>query len=224
MDKREVLRRIGEVGLVPVVRAASADEALAVAEAVRAGGVPVIEITLTVPGAVGVISEVVKRYGDEVLVGAGTVLDPETARACLLAGAQFIVSPSFNPGTIEMCRRYGVAVCPGALTPTEIVAAWAAGADVVKVFPCGAVGGAKYLRALKGPLPQIDLIPTGGVSLATAADFIEAGAFALGVGTDLVDTQAVRAGQAHKVTEAARSYLELVRGARSARDAGEVKA
>ena len=219
MDKREVLRRIGEVGLVPVVRAASAEEALAVVEAVKAGGVPIIEITLTVPGAVGVISEVAKRYKDEVLVGAGTVLDPETARACILAGGQFVVSPSFNPGTIELCRRYGVAVCPGALTPTEIVAAWQAGADVVKVFPCGAVGGAKYLRALKGPLPQIDLIPTGGVSLATAAEFIKAGAFALGVGTDLVDTQAIRAGQAHKVTEAARSYLELVRGARSDREA-----
>src|SRR5215213_6063460 len=224
MDKREVLGRIGEVGLVPVVRAASAEEALAVVEAVKAGGVPVIEITLTVPGAVGAISEIAKRYGDEVVVGAGTVLDPETARACILAGAQFVVSPSFNPGTIEMCRRYGVAVCPGALTPTEIVTAWQAGADVVKVFPCGAVGGAKYLRALKGPLPQIDLMPTGGVSLATAADFIKAGAFALGVGTDLVDTQAIRAGQAHKVTEAARSYLELVREARSARAVEEFNA
>ena len=215
MNKREVLRRITEVGLVPVVRAASAEEAMAVVEAIRAGGVTIIEITLTVPGAVGVISEVAGHYHNEVIVGAGTVLDAETARACILAGAQFIVSPSFNPGTIEMCRRYAIAVCPGALTPTEIVAAWQAGADIVKVFPCGAVGGAKYLRAVKGPLPQIDLIPTGGVSLATAAEFIRAGAFALGVGTDLVDTQAIRAGQPQKVTEAARAYVELVREARS---------
>lgn len=215
MDKREVLRRINDVGLVPVVRAASAEEALAVVEAIKAGGVPVIEITLTVPGAVGVISEIAARYHEEVLVGAGTVLDAETARACILAGAQFVVSPSLNPGTIELCRRYGVAVFPGALTPTEVVTAWQAGADVVKVFPCGAVGGPKYLRALKGPLPQVELIPTGGVSPATAEEFIKAGAFALGVGTDLVDTEAIRAGQAHKVTEAARSYLELVRVARS---------
>jgi 2-dehydro-3-deoxyphosphogluconate aldolase/(4S)-4-hydroxy-2-oxoglutarate aldolase len=215
MDKREVLGRIAEVGLIPVVRAASADEAMAVVEAIKAGGVPIIEITMTVPGALRVISEIAGRYGDEVVVGAGTVLDPETARACILAGAHFIVSPSFNPGTIEMCRRYAVTVCPGALTPTEIVTAWQTGADIVKVFPCGALGGAKYLRALKGPLPQIDLIPTGGISLSTAAEFIKAGAFALGVGTDLVDTQAIRAGQSQKVTEAARAYIDLVREARS---------
>jgi 2-dehydro-3-deoxyphosphogluconate aldolase/(4S)-4-hydroxy-2-oxoglutarate aldolase len=217
MEKREVLQRIADVGLVPVVRAASADEAMAVVEAIKAGGVPIIEITMTVPGAVRVISEVAEAYGEEVVVGAGTVLDPETARACILAGARFIVSPSFNPGTIEMCRRYAITVCPGALTPTEIVAAWQAGADIVKVFPCDALGGAKYLRALKGPLPQIDLIPTGGVSLATAAEFLKAGAFALGVGTDLVDTQAVRIGQPGKVTEAARAYVDLIREARHKR-------
>lgn len=224
MNKRDVLGRITEVGLVPVVRAASAEEAMAVVEAIKAGGVTIIEITLTVPGAVGVISEVAGRYHNEVIVGAGTVLDAETARACILAGAQFIVSPSFSPGTIELCRRYGITVCPGALTPTEIVTAWQAGADIVKVFPCGAVGGAKYLRAIKGPLPQIDLIPTGGVSLATAAEFIQAGAFALGVGTDLVDMQAIRAGQPQKVTEAARAYLELVREARSNGAAGRFNA
>lgn len=215
MEKREVLQRIAEIGLVPVVRAESADEAMAVVEAIKAGGVPIIEITMTVPGALRVISEIIERYGEEVVVGAGTVLDPETARACILAGAHFIVSPSFNPSTIEMCRRYAITVCPGALTPTEIIAAWQAGADIVKVFPCGALGGAKYLRALKGPLPQIDLIPTGGISMATAAEFIRAGAFALGVGTDLVDTQAIRTGQSRKVAEAARAYVDIVCEARS---------
>jgi 2-dehydro-3-deoxyphosphogluconate aldolase/(4S)-4-hydroxy-2-oxoglutarate aldolase len=185
-----------------------------VIEAIRAGGVPVLEITMTVPRAIKVIEQVADRYGSEVVVGAGTVLDAETARSCILAGASFVVSPALNVGTIEMCRRYSIAVMPGALTPTEVVTAWDAGADVVKVFPCGAVGGAKYLKALKAPLPQVEMIPTGGVSLATAAEFIEAGAFALGVGSDLVDTKAIRAGQPEKVTEAARSYVSTVRDAR----------
>jgi 2-dehydro-3-deoxyphosphogluconate aldolase/(4S)-4-hydroxy-2-oxoglutarate aldolase len=214
MNKQDVLRRVGEVGVVPVVRASSAEEAMQVIEAIRAGGVSVLEITMTVPRAVKVIEQVADRYGSEVVVGAGTVLDAETARACILAGASFVVSPALNVDTIETCRRYSIAVMPGALTPTEVVTAWAAGADLVKVFPCGALGGAKYLEALKAPLPQIELIPTGGVSLATAADFIEAGAFALGVGADLVDTKAIRAGQPEKVTEAARSYVSTVREAR----------
>jgi 2-dehydro-3-deoxyphosphogluconate aldolase / (4S)-4-hydroxy-2-oxoglutarate aldolase len=177
MNKQDVLRRIEEIGVVPVVRAASKQEAMQVIEAIRAGGVPVLEITMTVPGALKVIEQVAELYGSEVVVGAGTVLDAETARACILAGASFVVSPALNVETIEMCRRYSTAVMPGALTPTEVVTAWQAGADVVKVFPCGALGGAKYLKALKAPLPQIELIPTGGVSLATAAEFIEAGAF-----------------------------------------------
>ncbi len=214
MDKREVLQRIAEIGVVPVVRAATADEAMAVVDAIKAGGVPILEITMTVPGAVAVIGEVAARYGDDVLVGAGTVLDAETARACILAGARFVVSPSLNLGTIEMCKRYSIAVMPGALTPTEVVTAWQAGADVVKVFPCSAVGGAKYLKALKAPLPQIEMIPTGGVSLSTVSDFIEAGAFALGVGADLVDTKAIRNGQPEKVTEAAQAYVKAVRAAR----------
>jgi len=176
--------------------------------------VPVVEVTMTVPGAIDVIREMVKSSQGRVLVGAGTVLDPETARACMLAGAQFVVSPSLNVKTIEVCRRYGVPVIPGALTPTEVVTAWEAGADVVKVFPCSAVGGPKYLAALKGPLPQIDLIPTGGVSLATAADFLAAGAFALGVGGDLVDTKAIAAGKPEVVTENARKYLAIVEQAR----------
>lgn len=215
MNKQEVLRRVAEVGVVPVVRASSAEEAMQVIEAIRAGGIPVLEITMTVPRAVRVIEQVADAYGDKVVVGAGTVLDGETARACILAGAQFVVSPALNIGTIEMCHRYSIAVMPGALTPTEVLTAWTAGADLVKVFPCGAMGGAKYLRALKAPLPQVELIPTGGVSLSTARDFIEAGAFALGVGADLVDTKAIRAGQPEKVTEAARAYVAAVRDARS---------
>jgi 2-dehydro-3-deoxyphosphogluconate aldolase/(4S)-4-hydroxy-2-oxoglutarate aldolase len=214
MNKNEVIQRIKEVGLVPVVRAASADEAMQAIDAIKAGGVSVLEITMTVPGAVGAIAEVTKRFGEEVVVGAGTVLDAETARTCMLAGAQFIVSPSLNLDTIACCRRYGVAVLPGALTPTEVVSAWTAGADFVKVFPAGALGGASYLKALKAPLPQIELVPTGGVSLKTAADFIKAGASALGVGADLVDVKALRAGEANVITERARQYVEIVREAR----------
>jgi 2-dehydro-3-deoxyphosphogluconate aldolase/(4S)-4-hydroxy-2-oxoglutarate aldolase len=173
----------------------------------------VLEITMTVPGAVGVIEAVAKRYGDA-LVGAGTVLDAETARACIRSGAQFVVSPSLNLETIECCRSLGVAVMPGALTPTEVVTAWTAGADFVKVFPAGAVGGPSYLKALKAPLPQIELVPTGGVSLKTAADFIRAGASALGVGADLVDIGAIREGQASIITERAKQFVEIVRFAR----------
>ncbi|HEX8889408.1 MAG TPA: bifunctional 2-keto-4-hydroxyglutarate aldolase/2-keto-3-deoxy-6-phosphogluconate aldolase [Pyrinomonadaceae bacterium] len=215
MNKQDVLKSIGEVGVVPVVRASSAEEAMQVIEAIRAGGVPVLEITMTVPRAVRVIEQVADRYGDEVVVGAGTVLDAETARACILAGATFVVSPSLNLATIEMCKRYSVVVTPGALTPTEVVTAWQAGADAVKIFPCSAMGGAKYLKSLKAPLPQVEMIPTGGVSLTTAAEFIQAGAFALGVGADLVDTKAIRAGQPEKVTEAARAYVAAVRDARA---------
>ena len=214
MKRQDVLRRIAEVGIIPVVRASSAEEAMQVIEAIRAGGVPVLEITMTVPRAVRVIEQVADRYGDEVVIGAGTVLDAETARACILAGATFVVSPSLNLATIEMCQRYSIVVTPGALTPTEVVTAWQAGADAVKIFPCSALGGAKYLKSLKAPLPQVEMIPTGGVSLATAAEFIEAGAFALGVGADLVDTKAIRAGQPEKVTEAARAYVAAVREAR----------
>ena len=214
MNKGEVLQRIAETGIVPVVRASSAEEAMQVIEAIRAGGIPILEITMTVPRAVRVIEQVADAYGDEVVVGAGTVLDAETARACILAGANFVVSPSLNLATIETCLRYSIVVTPGALTPTEVVTAWQAGADAVKIFPCSAMGGAKYLRALKAPLPQVEMIPTGGVSLTTAAEFIQAGAFALGVGADLVDTKAIRAGQSEKVTEAAGAYLAAVKKAR----------
>jgi 2-dehydro-3-deoxyphosphogluconate aldolase / (4S)-4-hydroxy-2-oxoglutarate aldolase len=210
MSREQILRQIKNVGLVPVLRAPSAEVAVAAAQAIEKGGVPVVEVTMTVPGAIDVIREMVNSSQGRVLVGAGTVLDPETARACMLVGAQFVVSPSLNVKTIEVCRRYGVPVIPGALTPTEVVTAWEAGADVVKVFPCSAVGGPKYLAALKGPLPQIDLIPTGGVSLATAAEFLAAGAFALGVGGDLCDTKAIADGKPEVVTENARKYLAIV--------------
>jgi 2-dehydro-3-deoxyphosphogluconate aldolase/(4S)-4-hydroxy-2-oxoglutarate aldolase len=219
MTKQEVLGRIADVGLVPVVRARSADEAILVADAIRAGGVSVLEITMTVPGALSVIEEVARRFGSEVVVGAGTVLDATTARACILAGARFIVGPTTDRETIALCRRYGVAVMPGALTPTEVLTAWTAGADVVKVFPCGSVGGASYIKSLKAPLPQIQMIPTGGVSLKNAGDFIKAGAMALGVGADLADTQAIRDGKAALVTERAREYLRIVREARESGEA-----
>ncbi len=215
MDRNEIIKQIEDIGVVPVVRAASADEAMQAIEAIKAGGVNVLEITMTVPGAIKVIEKVVDKYGSDVLVGAGTVLDPETARSCLLAGAQFIVSPALNLDTIAMCRRYSAPVMPGVLTPTEVITAWSAGADFVKVFPCGSVGGASYVKNLKGPFPQIKIIPTGGVSLATAADFIKAGASALGVGTDLVDVKAIRAGDAHIVTERAKQFIEIVREARA---------
>ena len=216
MNKGEVLQRIHEVGVVPVVRAASPEEAIQVIEAIKSGGLAILEITMTVPNAVKVIEEVASRYGDEVLVGAGTVLDPETARDCILAGARFVVSPSLNTRTIEFCQQSSIAVFPGALTPTEVVTAWQAGADAVKVFPCGAVGGAKYLASLKAPLPQIEMIPTGGVSLSTAAGFIAAGAFALGVGADLVDLAAIRSGEPEKVAQAAGAYVAAVQDARGA--------
>jgi 2-dehydro-3-deoxyphosphogluconate aldolase/(4S)-4-hydroxy-2-oxoglutarate aldolase len=205
------LRRIKDVGLLPVLRAASADEALALAWAIEAGGISAIEVTMTVPGAIQVIEILVREAGDRILIGAGTVLDPETARACMLAGAEFIVSPSLNLKTIEICHRYSVAIIPGALTPTEVVTAWEAGADVVKVFPCSSMGGAKYLKALKAPFPQIELIPTGGVSLSTAAEFLAAGAFALGVGADLVDAKVIAAGTPEIITHNARKYVEIVR-------------
>ncbi len=216
MTKAEVLGRIREVGLLPVLRARSVDEAIALAAAIEAGGVPVLEVTMTVPGAVEVIRRLAADAGDRLLIGAGTVLDADTARECIDTGAQFIVSPALNLKTIEYCNREGVAIFPGALTPTEILTAWQAGADVVKVFPASAVGGAKYLKAIRAPLPQIELVPTGGVSLATAQEFLEAGAFALGVGGELVDAGAIRAGNPEVVTENARKYIAIVKQVRAA--------
>lgn len=214
-SKPEVLQQIREIGLIPVLRAESEEQALALAGAIAAGGVTVLEVTMTVPGALRVIARLTRERSD-LLIGAGTVLDPETARACMLEGAQFIVSPALNVKTVELCNRYSIAVLPGALTPTEIVNAWQAGADVIKVFPASAMGGARYLASLKAPLPQVELIPTGGISHSTARDFLAAGAMALGVGADLVDTKAIAAGKPERITESARKYLEIVREFRAA--------
>jgi 2-dehydro-3-deoxyphosphogluconate aldolase/(4S)-4-hydroxy-2-oxoglutarate aldolase len=214
MDKQAVLEKITATGVIPVIRAQSADEAAAAIAAIQKGGVSVLEITMTVPGAVELIRDVARR-ATGALVGAGTVLDPERARACIDAGACFVVSPALNLQTIAACREAGVAVLPGALTPTEVVSAWNAGADLVKVFPANAVGGPSYLRSLKAPLPQVGLVPTGGVNLQTAKDFIKAGAAALGVGADLVDLAALRRGEAELITERARKFLSLVAEARS---------
>jgi 2-dehydro-3-deoxyphosphogluconate aldolase/(4S)-4-hydroxy-2-oxoglutarate aldolase len=216
MDKTKIMQHMHELGLVPVLRASSAEEAITIADAILAGGVNILEVTMTVPGAIRVIEQLANHHGTKLLLGAGTVLDPETARNCILAGAQFIVSPALDLRTIELCRRYSVPIIPGALTPTEIVTAWQAGADVVKVFPCSALGGAKYLKALQGPLPQIQLIPTGGVSLATAEEFLAAGAFALGVGGDLVDAKAAREGRTSVITENAQKYVAIVKKFRGA--------
>ncbi|WP_394828575.1 bifunctional 4-hydroxy-2-oxoglutarate aldolase/2-dehydro-3-deoxy-phosphogluconate aldolase [Pendulispora albinea] len=204
------------LGIVPVIRAPSAELAQRAIDAVRAGGIDVIEVTMTVPGAVPLIESLVRRYGSDMLIGAGTVLDAETARACTLAGAAFVVSPILDEPTIASCRSYGVPVLPGALTPTEIVRAVRAGADMVKVFPCGAMGGASYIKSLKAPLPQVHLVPTGGVSEKTAGDFIRAGASAIGVGADLIDVEKLRAGDTDSIVASARRYVNAVQSARAA--------
>lgn len=215
MKKTEVLQAIREVGVLPVLRASSIDTAMQLAEAISEGGVSAMEVTMTVPGAIEVIRRLVKDRPD-LLVGAGTVLDPETARMCIAEGAQFVVSPAINLETIALCHRYSIAVLPGALTPTEVVTAWQAGADIIKVFPASAMGGAKYLQSLKAPLPQIELIPTGGVNVNTAKDFLAAGAYALGVGADLVDEKACFEERLHEVTAVAAKYASIVREFRAA--------
>ncbi len=208
------MERIRAIGIIPVVRAQSAREAFAAVDAICAGGIPVLEITMTVPDAVRIINELTKRLGGVALIGAGTVLDAETARQCIDAGARFIVSPSLDVPTIEACRALRVPVFPGAMTPTEVVTAWKAGADAVKLFPANAVGGAAYLKSLKAPLPQIELVPTGGVSLKNIAEYIAAGALAVGVGADLADLAAVRNGDAASITAKAREYVAAVNAAR----------
>jgi 2-dehydro-3-deoxyphosphogluconate aldolase/(4S)-4-hydroxy-2-oxoglutarate aldolase len=215
MDKQHVRDRILETAIIPVVRASSPREARMAAEAVCAGGIPVVEITMTVPGAIDLIRELAKIPEAQLLVGAGTVLDPETARRCLDAGAQFIVGPGLDVSMVELVLREGKLVMAGALTPTEVITAWRAGSDFVKIFPCAQVGGAKYIKALKGPLPQIPLVPTGGVNLATAGDFLRAGSAALVVGGELVQTEALKAGRPEIVTENARKFVEIVRQART---------
>jgi 2-dehydro-3-deoxyphosphogluconate aldolase / (4S)-4-hydroxy-2-oxoglutarate aldolase len=215
MDKKYVRDRIIEIGIVPVIRASSGREALMAAEAVSEGGIPIVEITMTVPGAVEVIRELAKSNSSKVLIGAGTVLDAEAARRCRDAGAEFLVSPALNIETIDFATKENLLIMAGALTPTEIVKAWKAGADFVKVFPCGQVGGAKYIKAIKGPLPQIPLVPTGGVNLNTAAEFLEAGAEALGVGSELVQAEALKSGKPEIIVEAARQFVVIVKATRS---------
>ncbi|HET8925280.1 MAG TPA: bifunctional 4-hydroxy-2-oxoglutarate aldolase/2-dehydro-3-deoxy-phosphogluconate aldolase [Candidatus Acidoferrum sp.] len=214
MDKQKVRDRIVEVGVVPVVRASSPREARMAADAVCEGGIPIVEITMTVPGAVEVIRELTKSGSCEALVGAGTVLNAETARRCLDAGAQFLVSPGLNLQTVELAVRERKLMMAGALTPSEIMSAWEAGSDFVKVFPCGQVGGAKYIKALKGPFPEIPFVPTGGVNFTTAAEFIEAGAMALGIGGELVQAEALKMNKPEIIAENARTFLAIVKEAR----------
>jgi 2-dehydro-3-deoxyphosphogluconate aldolase / (4S)-4-hydroxy-2-oxoglutarate aldolase len=215
MDKQAVRDRILEVGIVPVVRASSAREAQIAAECVCTGGVPIVEITMTVPGAIDLIRELAENYGSELLIGAGTVLNPAVAQLCIEAGARFLVSPGFNTETVSLAKTEGTLMMAGALTPTEVIAAWESGADFVKVFPCGQVGGAKYIKALKGPLPDIPLVPTGGVSLTTAAEFLEAGAAALGVGGELVHPDGLKSGNTEMIVENARKFLAIVKATRA---------
>ncbi len=186
------------------------------AEAVSAGGIPIVEITMTVPGAVDVIAHLSKSIGSQLLIGAGTVLDAETAKRCIDAGAAFIVSPGFDFETVKFVKDAGRLMMAGALTPSEVIAAWKAGSDFIKIFPCGTVGGAKYIKALKGPLPHVPMIPTGGVNLSTAADFILAGAVALGIGGELVSAAALASGNTAPIVEAAQEFVAIVRNARSA--------
>ena len=211
--KAENLGSMKAGGVVAVLRADRPDALVEVAQAIGRGGIGAVEITMTTPGALDVIGECANRLGGEFLLGAGTVLDPETARAAILAGAEYIVTPTLNPDVITLCRRYDKIVIPGALTPTEILTAWECGADIVKVFPATAVGP-RYFKDVKGPLPQIELMPTGGVDLENAGDFIRAGACAIAVGGNLVDKAAVAAGDWQVLTDTARKYVDAVRAAR----------
>lgn len=214
MTKEQVRKRISEVGIIPVVRASSPKQAMQAAEAVCAAGISIVEITMTVPGAVDVIAQLTKNNPSGILIGAGTVLDVEAARRCVDAGAEFLLSPGFDRGVVEFANAQGKLMIAGALTPTEVYTAWKAGSDIVKVFPCGNVGGAKYIKALKAPLPQIPLVPTGGVNLETAADFIRAGSEALGIGGELVSQAALNSGNLQEITEIGKKYLAIVRQAR----------
>jgi 2-dehydro-3-deoxyphosphogluconate aldolase/(4S)-4-hydroxy-2-oxoglutarate aldolase len=214
MSKEKTLASIREIGIVPIVRAASPEAALRAAEAVYNGGIRAVEVTMTVPGALRVLEKVADQYGDRLTLGAGTVLDPETARACMLAGAEFFVTPALKLHTIEICHRYSKVIMPGALTPTEVQAAWEAGADMVKIFPCGNVGGPKYIKALKAPFPQVEMVPTGGVNLENAADFLRAGAAAIAVGAEMVNAQALAEGRLEVIEQTARQFLAKVAEAR----------
>ena len=214
MTRAQSAAKIREIGLIPIVRASSAKHGLMAAEAVCAGGIPIVEITMTVPGAIDLIAQLAKTLGSEILIGAGTVLDAETAQHCIDAGADLIVSPGLDVATVQHVAGAGKLMAAGALTPTEVIHAWKAGSDFVKIFPCGTVGGAKYIKSLKAPLPQIPMIPTGGVNLETAADLIRAGAEALGVGAELVSASALQSGNLKEITETARKFVAIVRETR----------
>jgi 2-dehydro-3-deoxyphosphogluconate aldolase/(4S)-4-hydroxy-2-oxoglutarate aldolase len=214
MKRDAILSTILEMGIVPVVRTESAEGAIKAIDAIYRGGIHVAEITMTVPGALRALEKVADKFGDKIVLGAGTVLDPETARACILAGAEFIVTPNLNRATIEMAKRYSKVITPGALTPTEVVNAWQAGGDAIKVFPCSAVGGAKYIKALRAPFPQIEMIPTGGVNLETIGDFLRAGACAVAVGAELIDGENIRAGRHDVFEDRAKRFLEVIRTTR----------
>jgi 2-dehydro-3-deoxyphosphogluconate aldolase / (4S)-4-hydroxy-2-oxoglutarate aldolase len=214
MTKENHLRHVLDCGIVAVVRSPDGSHLVEVCRALADGGVTVVEITMTVPNALDVLRQVRQSMGDRLLLGAGTILDPETARAALLAGAEYLVAPTLNLDVIRLCRRYDKLVMPGALTPTEILAAWEAGADIVKVFPADVVGPA-FFKALRGPLPQIRLMPTGGVDLTTAADFLKAGACCLGVGSQLVEPKAVAERNFDRIRELARQYVAVVASTRA---------
>ena len=214
MTKQHVLASMLDIGIVPVVRTTSAESAILAIEAIYNGGIRAAEITMTVPGALKALEKLADKFGDQIVLGAGTVLDPETARICTLAGAEFFVTPALKLATIEMARRYSKVICTGALTPTEVLTAWEAGSDIVKVFPCGAVGGPKYIKALKGPLPQVEMVPTGGVNLETAGEFLKAGACAVAVGGELVDPKLIKAGKYDEMTKLAAQYLAVIAKAR----------
>src|SRR5215813_807185 len=219
MNKAEVLQRILEVGIVPVIRAVSSEDALSATEALYQGGLPIAEITMTVPGAVAAIRSLVQRSRD-ILIGAGTVLDVQTARQCVEAGALFLASPGLDRETVAFAHSQNKVMFAGALTPSEIVAAWKAGSDLVKVFPCNALGGPKYIASLKGPLPQVRLVPSGGVSLENISQFIEAGASAVAVGGELVDRSALRSRKLETISQNARSFIELLHKAREPKSGG----
>jgi 2-dehydro-3-deoxyphosphogluconate aldolase/(4S)-4-hydroxy-2-oxoglutarate aldolase len=213
MDKVETLNTIRETGVIAIMRAQSSDQLIAAADAIKLGGVRAIEVTMTTPGALGVIAKAKERYGSDVIFGAGTVLDPETGRAAILAGADFVVSPTLNLKLVELCNRYSVPVMPGCYSPTEVLAGWEAGADFIKLFPAS-VGGPGLVKAILAPLPQVRIIPVGGVNLDTAADFVRSGAAALGVGSSLVNQKLLDEGAMEELTRRAAAYIEQVKKGR----------
>ena len=216
MTREEIWQGIMDVGIVPVIRASSPELALAAVGAICAGGIPIVEVCMTVPGAIDVIQELARSMGDRILLGAGSVLSAGTAARCLDAGAHFLVCPGFDAETVKLANCQEIPVMAGALTPTEVITAWRAGADFVRIFPCANVGGPSYIRELKAAMPQIPMVPTGGVSAATAAEFFEAGASALGIGCELISSAALKSGNLLEITRAALHYASIARAARAA--------